>query len=198
MDLSTVHQGIMRRKRKKRVGRGPGSKRGRTATRGNKGQYARTGDNPKLLKEGGQMPLFRRTAKRGFNNFEYRFQTAVVNVSDLNMFKDGVTVNPEILDAAGLAKKKHEVVKILGNGDLTRKLEVHAHFFSATAKEKIEKLGGKCVDIKLPHVGPRRRARCDHVSQSLRLANRVAANLSINARPPHAGWPLAFLANRSV
>jgi large subunit ribosomal protein L15 len=155
MDLKTVHMGVLRRKRKKRVGRGPGSKTGRTATRGNKGQYARKGDNPKLLKEGGQMPLFRRTAKRGFNNARFKPVIAPVNVGDLGIFKDGVAVNPEVLEAAGLAKQKHEFVKILGNGEIAKKLEVHAHFFSATAKEKIEKAGGKCVEIATPHVGPK-------------------------------------------
>ena len=154
MDLKTVHEGVHKRKTKKRVGRGPGSKRGRTATRGNKGQKARKGDNPKLLKEGGQMPLFRRTAKRGFNN-KWRLEFAVVNVVDLQNFDADAVITPEILKASGLAQRPHDRVKILGDGDLDRKLEVHAHSFSAQAKEKIEKVGGKCVTVAGPHRGPK-------------------------------------------
>lgn len=154
MDLKSVHVGVTTRKRKKRVGRGPGSKRGRTATRGNKGQYAFSGDNPKLLKEGGQMQLFRRLPKRGFNN-KWRVTYAVVNVVDLGNFKDGDVINPEILEAIGLAQKTHDRVKILGDGELTVKLEVHAHSFSATAKEKIEKAGGKAVLVAPPVSGPK-------------------------------------------
>lgn len=154
MDITTVHEGIAKRKRRKRIGRGPGSKRGRTATRGNKGQKAHKGDNPKLLKEGGQMPLFRRTAKRGFNN-KWRDTTAVLNVVDLGNFDIGTVVTPELVKAAGLAKYPHDRLKILGDGELDRKLEVHAHAFSTAAKEKIEKAGGKWTILPPPHSGPK-------------------------------------------
>lgn len=154
MDITTVHEGIQKHKRRKRVGRGPGSKRGRTATRGNKGQMARKGDKPKLLKEGGQMPFFRRVAKRGFNN-KWRLETAVLNVVDLGNFDADSVVTPELVKAAGLAKYPHDRLKILGDGDLDRKLEVHAHSFSETAKQKIEKAGGKWVLVPVPHHGPK-------------------------------------------
>jgi large subunit ribosomal protein L15 len=155
MDLSTVHEGVHRRKRKKRIGRGPGSKKGKTATRGGKGQTARTGDLPRLLKEGGQMQLFRRMPKRGFNNAEFAAVHAVVNVGDLAKFDAGTAVTLDLLKSSGLAKHRHDLVKILGEGDLDRKLEVHAHKFSAQAKEKIEKAGGSCVVEKTKHVGPK-------------------------------------------
>ena len=154
MDLKTVHQGISRHKRRKRIGRGPGSKKGRTATRGNKGQRSRSGCSIFFLKEGGQMPLFRRIPKRGFNN-RWKLVVAVVNVVDLGGFEEGTVVTPELLDAAGLAQKAHDRVKILGDGELDRKLEVHAHFFSKSAREKIEKAGGTCVVVEAPHSGPK-------------------------------------------
>lgn len=154
MDLKGVHDGVHKHKRRKRVGRGPGSKRGRTATRGNKGQRARSGDLPTLLKEGGQMPLFRRLPKRGFNN-KWKTRFAVVNVVDLGNFASGEIVTPELLHRCGLAQKTHDQVKILGDGDLENKLEVHAHQFSKQAQAKIEKVGGKCVVLSAPHSGPK-------------------------------------------
>ncbi|MFO0948858.1 MAG: 50S ribosomal protein L15 [Planctomycetota bacterium] len=154
MDLKTVHEGIHKHKRKKRIGRGPGSKRGRTATKGTKGQRSRSGVQMALLKEGGQMQLFRRLPKRGFNN-KWRLNYAVVNVVDLGNFEAGAVVNPETLDKIGLAKAPHDRIKILGDGELSIKLEVHAHSFSKIAQEKIEKAGGKCVVIPSPHTGPK-------------------------------------------
>lgn len=154
MDLKTVHEGIKPRKQRKRVGRGPGSKKGRTATRGNKGQRARSGDKPTLLNEGGQMQLFRRLPKRGFNN-KWRLTFAVVNVAELENFQNDDVLTIEVLEKSGLAKRPHDRVKILGDGDLSRKLEVHAHSFSKSAQEKIEKAGGKCVVVAGPHRGPK-------------------------------------------
>lgn len=154
MDLKTVHEGVHTHKKKKRVGRGPGSKKGRTATRGGKGQTARSGDIPRLLKEGGQMPLFRRLPKRGFNNNQFRLTYAVVNVGDIAKL-EGDEVTLELLKTSGLAKVRHDEVKILGEGDLDRKLKVHAHKFSAQAKEKIEKAGGECVVVPGKHRGPK-------------------------------------------
>src|SRR5436305_8432871 len=139
MDLSTVHQGIQRRKRRKRVGRGPGSGHGKTATRGMKCQNSRSGATfPGPLFEGGQSPLARRVPKRGFNNAYHAFTFAVVNVSDLDRrFAEGATVNLTTLREAGLAKGRYDGVKILGDGDLTKKLTVAAHRFSKSAEQKI-------------------------------------------------------------
>jgi large subunit ribosomal protein L15 len=143
MDLSTVHHNVQRRKRKKRVGRGVGSGHGKTASRGSKGQYASAGANlPHPLFEGGQMPLFRRLPKRGFSNATWQKRYHVVNVGDLNAFDDGATVDPEALRRAGLAKGPADGVRVLGGGELTKKLTVRAHHFSKSAAEKIQARGG--------------------------------------------------------
>ena len=126
----------------KRVGRGHGSGNGKTAGKGHKGQNARSGGGVRIGFEGGQMPLARRIPKRGFNNI-FATKYAIVNVSDLNKFKDGTVVDTELLVASGLVKKVNDGVKILGNGELTSQLTVKAAKFSASAKEKIEKAGGK-------------------------------------------------------
>ena len=126
----------------KRVGRGHGSGNGKTAGKGHKGQNARSGGGVRIGFEGGQMPLARRIPKRGFNNI-FATKYAIVNVSDLNKFKDGTVVDTELLVASGLVKKVYDGVKILGNGELTAKLTVKAAKFSQSAVEKIEKAGGK-------------------------------------------------------
>ena len=125
----------------KRKGRGAGSGNGKTAGYGHKGQKARSGAK-KAGFEGGQMPLQRRLPKRGFNNIFATVYTTV-KVSDLNRFEDGAVVDTAALLKAGLIKKVNDGVKVLGNGDLTRKLTVEAAAFTASAKEKIEKAGGK-------------------------------------------------------
>ena len=126
----------------KRVGRGHGSGNGKTAGKGHKGQNARSGGGVRPGFEGGQMPMTRRIPKRGFNNiFATKYST--VNVSDLDKFVDGTVVDAELLAASGLIKKTANGVKILGNGELTKNLTVKAQAFSASAKEKIEKAGGK-------------------------------------------------------
>lgn len=126
----------------KRVGRGHGSGNGKTAGKGHKGQNARSGGGVRPGFEGGQMPMTRRIPKRGFNNiFAVKYST--VNVSDLDKFVDGTVVDAELLAASGLIKKTANGVKILGNGELTKNLTVKAQAFSASAKEKIEKAGGK-------------------------------------------------------
>ena len=122
-----------------RKGRGAGSGNGKTAGRGHKGQWARSGGGVRPGFEGGQMPLARRLPKRGFHNTE----NAVVNVSDLNRFEDGAVVTAADLVEAGLVKKTLDGVKVLGNGEITKKLTVQAAAFSASAKEKIEAAGGK-------------------------------------------------------
>ena len=126
----------------KRIGRGPGSGNGKTAGKGHKGQNARSGGGVRPGFEGGQMPMTRRIPKRGFNNI-FATKYSVVNVSDLDQFVDGTVVDADLLKASGLIKKTNDGVKILGNGELTKNLTVKAAAFSASAKEKIEKAGGK-------------------------------------------------------
>ena len=151
MDLSTVHHGIRKRKPKKRVGRGPGSGHGKTSTRGAKGQWASAGAHkPPSIHEGGQMPLFRRIPKRGFSHATLDRSYLVVNVGDLDAFPDGATVDPEALRKAGLAKGPADGVRILGNGELNRKLTVKAHHFSKSAAEKITARGGTLEVIPPP------------------------------------------------
>lgn len=126
----------------KRIGRGHGSGQGKTAGKGHKGQKARSGGVVRPGFEGGQTTLARRIPKRGFNNI-FRTEYATVNVSDLEKFVDGTVVDAELLKASGLIKKELDGVKILGNGELTKNLTVKAAKFTAAAKEKIEKAGGK-------------------------------------------------------
>lgn len=130
----------------KRIGRGHGSGNGKTAGKGHKGQNARSGGGVRIGFEGGQMPLARRIPKRGFHNI-FASEYAIVNVSDLNKFTDGTEVTTELLIASGLVKKACDGVKILGNGELTAKLNVKAAKFSQSAIEKIEKAGGKAEVI---------------------------------------------------
>ena len=130
-------------KTRKRVGRGAGSGLGKTSGKGHKGQNARSGGGVRVGFEGGQLPLFRRLSKRGFNNYEFRTVYATVNVSDLNRFEDGTVVTPELLIETGLVKKELDGIKVLGNGELTKKLTVKANKFSDSAKTKIENIGGK-------------------------------------------------------
>ena len=127
---------------RKRVGRGSGSGFGKTSTRGQKGQLARSGGGTRLGFEGGQTPLFR-IPKRGFTNIN-RKEYAIVNLDDLNIFENGSEVTPKELFEAGLIKKEKAGVKILGNGSLERKLTVKAAKFSASAKKAIESAGGTC------------------------------------------------------
>ncbi|MBO7341335.1 MAG: 50S ribosomal protein L15 [Clostridia bacterium] len=125
-----------------RKGRGPGSGNGKTAGKGHKGQNARSGGGVRPGFEGGQIPLYRKHPKRGFNNKFAKIYT-VVNVEQLNVFEDGAVVDLEALMAKRIVRKVVDGVKILGNGELTRKLTVKATVFSASAKEKIEAAGGK-------------------------------------------------------
>jgi large subunit ribosomal protein L15 len=144
MDLSKLHHGVHKLKKKKRVGRGTGSGHGKTASRGSKGQYASAGARlPPALYEGGQMKLFRKMPKRGFSHNTWRKVYAVVNVGDLDKhFENGATVDPEALKEAGLAKGLIDGVRILGNGELSKKLTIKAHGFSKSAQEKIAAKGG--------------------------------------------------------
>jgi large subunit ribosomal protein L15 len=130
------------RKKAVRVGRGIGSGNGKTAGRGHKGQKARSGGGVRLGFEGGQTPLFRRLPKRGLTNIN-RKEYAVVNLDRLNIFEDGTEVTPELLLEKGVISKLKSGVKILGKGQIEKKLTVKAHKFSASAKEAIEAAGGK-------------------------------------------------------
>jgi len=130
----------------KRKGRGPGSGNGKTAGRGHKGQWARSGGGVRIGFEGGQMPLSRRLPKRGFNNI-FAKPLEAINVSALEKFEDGATVSVADLLEKGILSKCEYGVKILGNGEITKKLTVRANAFSASAKEKIEKAGGKAEVI---------------------------------------------------
>ena len=133
-------------KEAKRIGRGHGSGNGKTAGKGHKGQKARAGHGMRPGFEGGQMPLQRRIPKRGFNNI-FAEEWAAINLSALEVFEDGMTVTPVELIEYGIIKKIDDGIKIMGNGELTKKLTVQAAKFTATAKEKIEAAGGKAEVI---------------------------------------------------
>jgi len=141
MDLNTLKPAIGSTKKRKRIGRGTGSGHGKTATKGHKGQKARSGGSIKAGFEGGQMPLQRRLPKRGFTPLD-RIEYAVVNLKQLNMFESGSTVNLETLIAKGLINRSDVNVKILANGDISKSLTVSAAKFSQSAKEKIIAAGG--------------------------------------------------------
>ncbi len=130
-------------RKRKRVGRGPGSGLGKTAGRGEKGQKSRSGFARKPGFEGGQMPLHRRVPKRGFSNEPFRKQFAYVNLGRLEVFEAGTIVTPELLLKQGIVKRLRDGLKVLADGELTKALTVHAHRFSAKAKERIAGLGGK-------------------------------------------------------
>ena len=142
MKLHELHPAAGSTTAPKRLGRGVGSGLGKTSGKGHKGAKARSGGGKRPGFEGGQMPLYRRVPKRGFTNI-YRVEYATVNVGRLEIFENGTVVTAETLKEAGLISKVMDGVKILGNGELTKKLTVEAAKFSDTAKEKIEALGGK-------------------------------------------------------
>ena len=146
MKLNELSPAVGSAKDAYRRGRGPGSGNGKTAGKGHKGQNARSGGGVRPGFEGGQLPLYRKLPKRGFKN---RFATnyAIVNVADLTKFENGATVDLEALLAAKIVRKELDGLKVLGNGELTKKLTVKATVFSATAKEKIEAAGGKTEEV---------------------------------------------------
>ncbi len=144
MIINDVHVGIQKRKPRKRIGRGPGSGHGKTSGRGHNGYYSRSGSSRRHGFEGGQTPLFRRVAKRGFNNAAFAATVVIINVGQLDKaFADGDDVTVEALVSRGLIPSRHDAVKILGDGELTKKLNVGAHRFSRSAEEKIVAVGGK-------------------------------------------------------
>ncbi|MBV8612050.1 MAG: 50S ribosomal protein L15 [Singulisphaera sp.] len=150
MQLHDVHQGIHRRKKRKRIGRGIGSGHGKTATKGHKGHSSRQGFKIGPLFEGGQMPLARRVPKRGFFNGAFKKDYAIVNLAALEAcYEVGVVVDEAALRARGLVKGRHDDgVKILGDGALTKALTVHARKFSASAAAKIAQAGGRAVVVQ--------------------------------------------------
>ena len=145
MKLSELEAAPGSRKNRKRVGRGIGSGSGKTSGRGQKGQKSRSGGNPHPWFEGGQMPLYRRLPKRGFTNI-FRKEYEVINLGQLIKIKNESPITPVVLKSKGMIHKI-DLVKILGNGELTEAVTVHAHKFSKSAKDKIEKSGGKAITI---------------------------------------------------
>lgn len=146
MELNDLRPALGAVKNRKRIGRGPGSGHGKTATKGHKGQKARSGGSVKAGFEGGQMPLQRRLPKRGFTPLS-RTEYAIVNLKQLNAFDDGSTIDLQALMERGIIKKAMDGLKILADGVLERKLTVRAHRFSGTAKEKIVAAGGSVQEI---------------------------------------------------
>ena len=147
MNLNDVNTGINKYKRGKRLGRGTGSGVGKTCGRGHKGQRSRSGASRHSQFQGGAMQMFRRIPKRGFNN-KFADDVLAVNVGQLEkMFEAGAEVSPESLATTSVGKGGFDVLKILGNGELTKKLKISAHRFSQTAREKIEKAGGEIVEL---------------------------------------------------
>jgi large subunit ribosomal protein L15 len=145
MNLNDVNRGVHKNRSRKRIGRGIGSGHGKTATRGHKGQGARAGYSSSPVFEGGQMPLVRRIPKRGFHN-RWAETVAIINLATLeNNFQSGDEVTPEVLAMRGLLKGRFDLLKILGDGELTKALRVSAHRFSRSATEKIEKAGGQAT-----------------------------------------------------
>jgi large subunit ribosomal protein L15 len=133
----------------KRIGRGPGSGHGKTAARGHKGMWSRSGSHSKRGFEGGQMPLHRRVPKRGFSNAVFKKKYSTINVSDLSKFDSGAKVGPEQLIAAGVIRKvARNGLRVLGDGQIDRALTVSANYFTESAREKITKAGGACEVIQ--------------------------------------------------
>lgn len=147
MKLHELEKNIGAKQSKKRVGRGPGSGLGKTCGRGQKGQKSRSGGSINPVFEGGQLPLYRRLPKRGFSNYLFKKEYAVINVSDLNVFDNGTLVTPALLKEKGIIKKQLSGIKVLGNGKLEKKLTIQAHKFSTSALEKIKESGSKAEVI---------------------------------------------------
>ncbi len=147
MKLNNIHPAVGATTISKRVGRGIGSGNGKTAGKGHKGQNARSGGGVRPGFEGGQLPLFRRLPKRWFTNAKFKTVYATINLSDLEKFENGAVITPELLHEMGLIKNQLDGIKVLGNGNLTKKLVVKANKFSLTASTKIEELGGKAEVI---------------------------------------------------
>ncbi len=144
MELAEITKLAGRHRKRKRVGRGPGSGTGKTCGRGHKGAGSRAGSKRNRVTEGGQMPIFRRLPKRGFSNAQFATHYYIVNIQDIEQrFETGAHVTPAALVDAGLVRNKRLAVKVLGNGDITKKMTVEAAKFSKQAVEKIQAVGGE-------------------------------------------------------
>jgi large subunit ribosomal protein L15 len=161
--MSMIHEitsATPRLKRSQRKGRGESSGRGKTSGKGHKGAKARVGKYIKRGHEGGQTPIFRRFPKRGFSNFDFESRFHIINLADLNRFEEGTTVDAVVLMEAGLVRDRKHPVKVLGNGNIEKKLNVQAKWFSRSAHEKISQAGGAAQDEKgQPFVFPREKPR---------------------------------------
>lgn len=150
MNIDQVNRGITKNRKRRRVGRGPGSGRGKTSSRGHKGQGSRSGTSTQAIFEGAMMPLVRRIPKRGFNN-PFAKDVMTVNVGDLDaVFESGDEITPDTLRASGLIRGRFDVLKVLGDGELSKKLKISAHRFSKSAQEKIEQAGGQITLLAGP------------------------------------------------
>ena len=147
MKLHELEKNPGSKQERRRVGRGPGSGLGKTSGKGQKGQNARSGGGVNPVFEGGQLPLYRRLPKRGFSNAIFKKEYAVINVCDLNRFEDGTVVTPALLKEVGIVKKQLSGIKVLGEGNLEKKLTIQAHKFSESALEKIKESGSKAEVI---------------------------------------------------
>ena len=147
MMIHEITQQVGKHKARRRVGRGRGSGLGKTSGRGHKGQRSRSGFGLPITAEGGQMPLFRRLPKRGFNNENFATRYLIVNVSQLESFDEGSRVDPAALHKAGVIRSSNVRLKVLGNGESNRSLTVAAHKFSASARQKITSAGGSVEDL---------------------------------------------------
>jgi len=196
MSLNNLRPPRGARRDRKRVGRGPGSGHGKTATRGSKGAKSRSGFRFKRGFEGGQMPLHRRVPKRGFHN-PFRVEYAVVNLDTLaEVFEAGSSVTPELLRERGLVRQAHVPVKVLGRGEISKQLTVHAHKFSGSAAQKIAAAGGaaelietardKETRLKEAQVDARRAAEAQRVKAAQEAAKAAAAAAASEAAPEAA------------
>jgi len=145
MNLNEVHRGIQKNKARKRIGRGIGSGQGKTAGRGHKGQGSRSGSSTSPIFEGGQMPLVRRIPKRGFHN-QFALNVVAINLASIDKhFDANEEVTPEAIFGKGVLRGRYDALKVLGGGEVTKKLKISAHHFSKSAVEKIEKAGGQAI-----------------------------------------------------
>ena len=176
MRLNTLKPSPGSRHRKKRLGCGESSGKGKTSGKGHKGQKSRSGGGVRVGFEGGQMPINRQLPKRGFNNKQFKTVYAVVNVGLLDgRFEDGAEVNETALRDVGIVSRRCAGVKILGNGDLKKKLVIEADKISATAREKIEKAGGTCKLIEKPPLPPKGTKKAAAAAKAQKAPAREAA-----------------------
>ena len=187
MNLNDVHTGIQKFKKRRRIGRGVGSGHGKTAGRGHKGQGSRAGWSRQVTFQGGTMPMVRRIPKRGFTN-GFAATVAVLNVSDLErVFSAGDEVSPESIKKTPLLGHRYDKLKILGDGELTKKLKVSAHQFSKSAAEKIQKAGGEVVILEGPKaVEEQKKASKEERAKAAKATKKTKAEQRQQARSERA------------